>query len=40
MLQANVFLPSLCASNSSQLLCRLVYKEIMAWKSSLSKEAG
>uniref|UniRef100_A0A452T1M8 Glucose-6-phosphate exchanger SLC37A2 n=1 Tax=Ursus maritimus TaxID=29073 RepID=A0A452T1M8_URSMA len=37
---ANVALPSLCASNSPQLLCRLVYKEIIAWKSSLSRDRG
>lgn len=34
MLHARVSLPY------PQLLCRLVYKEILAWKSSLSKDRG
>lgn len=40
VVNANVALPSLCASNSPQLLCRLVYKEIIAWKSSPSRDRG
>lgn len=35
LLHARVSLPS-----SPQLLCRLVYKEILAWKSSLGRDRG